>query len=68
MGQSPIEELSPLFKVLLIAIAVAVIGWAAFKFAAVVLEKALSSRLGDCASIIPKVPLPIGANTTTPFG
>jgi hypothetical protein len=58
-----IKRLSPLFKILLISIAVGVIGWAAFKFAGVVLTDVLPSRTMDCANLLPKVPNPIGSET-----
>ena len=60
-----IKRLSPLFKLLMICIAVGVIGWASMKFAGLVLEKVLPSRLADCANILPKVPNPLGSNITS---
>lgn len=62
------DKLLPLFKLLFICIAVGVVGWAALKGSTYLLELISKSRVIDCASLIPKQPLPLGANFTTPLG
>jgi hypothetical protein len=68
LPQDLINKLSPLFKILLICIAVGVLGWSAFKFAAVVLGRVLESRIMDCAQLLPSIPNPIGIVNATPIG
>ena len=70
MPQSTMDKLMPLFKLLFICIAVGVIGWSAFKFGGVVLDKVVASRLLDCNQLIPHVTNPVGAvvNATSPIG
>jgi len=64
-----LTKLSPLFKLLIVGIVVGVIGWAAFKFGAYVLDVVMKSRIIDCAQILPKAQIPIGAtNITAPIG
>jgi hypothetical protein len=66
---SKMEKLIPLFKLMFICIAVGVIGWSAFKFMTFLFTKISASALIDCATIIPRAPIPIGAmNITTPIG
>lgn len=67
--QGTLDKLLPLFKLLFVCIAIGVIGWAAFKGGIYLLELISKSRIIDCASIIPKQPLPIGvSNFTGPLG
>jgi hypothetical protein len=64
-----LDKLLPLFKLLFVCIAIGVIGWAAFKGGIYLLELVTKSRIIDCASLIPKQPLPIGvSNFTMPLG
>lgn len=56
-----LTKLSPLFKLLIIAIVVGVVGWAAMKFGTYVLDVVMKSRLYDCSQVLPKPPIPIGA-------
>ncbi len=66
-----LTKLSPLFKLLMICIAVGVIGWAGFKSSTYALEVVMNSRILDCAQVLPKTPVPIGAiieNITAPIG
>ena len=65
-----IARLSPLFKLLMICIAMGVMGWSALKFGAYALDVVMKSRLYDCVKVLPKMPSPIGAiiNATTPIG
>jgi hypothetical protein len=53
-----IDRLTPIFKLLFICIAVAVIGWAAFKFAGSILQIIANSRLLNCAQLFPSSPIP----------
>lgn len=62
------QQLIPLFKLLFICIAVGVIGWSAFKFGTYLFDKVSASNLIDCATIIPRAPVPIGVNVTAPIG
>lgn len=69
MPKTAMDKLLPLFKLLFICIAVAVIGWAAIKGGTYVLDTVVKSRTMDCASIITKNLIPIGvSNSTTPLG
>lgn len=63
-----LEKLIPLFKLMFICIAIGVIGWSAFKFTTFLFGKISASNLIDCATLIPKSPIPIGANITSPIG
>ena len=64
-----LTKLSPLFKLLIICIVIGVLGWAAFKFGAYVLDLVMKSRLLDCNTILPRAPIPIGAsNVSAPIG
>jgi len=56
-----ITKLAPLFKLLMICIAVGLIGWSALKFGTYVLDVVMQSRLLDCNAVLPKAPVPIGA-------
>lgn len=62
------QQLIPLFKLLFICIAVGVIGWSGFKFGVYLFDKISASNLIDCATLIPKVPSPIGTAITSPIG
>jgi hypothetical protein len=66
-----LTKLSPLFKLLMICIAVGVMGWAIVKYGTGLLSVVMNSRLLDCAQVLPKTPIPIGAiveNVTAPIG
>ena len=65
-----VDKLGPIFKLMFICIAVGVIGWAAFEFAAYALEIISRSRLMDCAQLFPNAPNPVGyvQNLTSPVG
>jgi hypothetical protein len=63
-----VDKLGPIFKLLFICIAVGVIGWAAFKYAGVVLELITRSRLIECSQLFPNSPTPININLTNPLG
>ena len=64
-----LTKLSPLFKLLIICIVIGVLGWAAFKFGAIVLDLVMKSRIADCNSILPNAPIPIGvSNVSVPIG
>lgn len=65
---SKMDKLIPLFKLMFICIAVGVIGWSAFKFGVYLFDKVSASSLIDCASIIPRPPVPIGGGATIPIG
>ena len=62
-----LDKLIPLFKLMFICIAIGVIGWSAFKMGTYFLDKVISSRLTDCASIIKHFSTPIGVNITAPI-
>lgn len=63
------DKLISLLKMLFICVAVGAIGWAAFKAIIYVIGVLTSSRIIDCAQIISKFPIPIGAsNITAPIG
>jgi hypothetical protein len=47
-----VDKLGPIFKLLFICIAVAVIGWAAFKFGGHALDLVTSARTLDCNSLL----------------
>lgn len=66
-----ISQLLPYFKFMIIAITVGVMAWGAMKFGIYVFEVVMNSRTLDCASILPKVQVPLGAvipNATVPLG
>lgn len=67
-----VTKLSPLLKLLMICIAIGVLGWSALKFSTYVLDVVMSSRVLDCAAVVPKAfsQIPIGAiqNATAPLG
>ena len=65
-----IDKLGPIFRLLFICIAIGVIGWASLKMAGVAMDTISSSRLMDCAKLLPKIADPIGAvvNNTVPIG
>jgi len=69
LPQTTMDKLLPLFKVLFICIAVAVVGWSAFKFSTYVLDIIVKSRILPCETIFPNIPIPIGAmNSSVPLG
>lgn len=74
LPKDTLTKLSPLFKLLMICIVIGVIGWAALKFGTYVLDVVMKARLLDCSQVLPKAPIPIGAeiiNSTinsTPLG
>jgi hypothetical protein len=56
-----ITKLSPLFKLLMICIAIGVMAYGAMKFGTYVLDVVMKSRLLPCSDVLPKMPAPIGA-------
>jgi hypothetical protein len=76
MPPNKIMQLAPLFKLLMVCIAIGVMGWAALKFTTYVLDTVMHARLLDCATVLPKAQIPIGAitnpinatNITAPIG
>jgi hypothetical protein len=63
------DKLISLLKMLFICVAVGAIGWAAFKAIIYIFPIVMNSRILDCAQLIPKFPVPIGAaNFTMPVG
>lgn len=62
-----ITKLSSLFKLLMICVVIGVIGWAAMKFGAHVLDVVSASRILECSQVLPKAQVPLGA-ITEPIG
>jgi hypothetical protein len=66
--QDLVDKLGPIFKLMFICIAVGVIGWAAFKYAGVVLDLVARSRILECSQLFPYSPTPVGVNLSAPVG
>lgn len=59
LPKSTLDKILPLLKFLLIGAAVAVVGWAAFKYAGYIFNNILGAFRFDCISLVPNKQVPI---------